>query len=80
MVGSTDLQFAMLMFADVKVKHDDNQVMSYEVKFHESIFQDLSQKTSEYMVRVSGKETLTEEQKEFFSHIFFDYTNGFYGN
>lgn len=74
----TQLQFAMLMLGDIRVKHDDKITMSYEVKYHEDMFKSLLDKTATYMEKLNGKTELTVEQKDFFAHILFDYTNGFY--
>ncbi|PLS19131.1 hypothetical protein CVD28_01615 [Bacillus sp. M6-12] len=75
----TDLQFAMMMFSDVKEKNNDGEYVTIEVKVHEEIFGTLIDKTAEYMVKISGNEKLTREEQEFFAHLFFDYTNGFHG-
>jgi hypothetical protein len=73
----SDLQFAIMMFGTIKVKSTDSECMTYEVKMNEEIFQSLVQNTAEYMVKVSKTERLSKEEEDFFTHIIFDYTNGF---
>lgn len=74
----TDLQFAMMMFGDIQVKSNDKEYLSFEVKIHEEIFQTIVQHTADYLMKVSEKEGISQEEKDFFSHLIFDYTNGFY--